>query len=375
MVEVGVVPPPEGVTPDFYSRTSVQNSIIIVFGVTFTLATISLILRLYTAFGIVRKLDWDILLIVAAWGTTLAFFIGTLTVAMPAGFGRHLWDITPTQMLEYYNILSFIALTYIWPPSLTKLALLVLYIRLNPSKLFRACVFVSGFLISAYTITFTVLFLGPCNPLSVGTGTCLNDVAISQAVLNIFFDVVIILLPIPMVHNLHLPLKQRAAIGFLIALGSAVVIVSIARVAYVRAMIADDDMTWTQGSAAILSTLELNIGIIGNCVSRLKPLVQKHAPSWVNSLGGSGVGAYALNQSGNVPRSWGTSKGNQGYKLESMERGKKFGNGERGVDKDIYVINDYSVEYDTKESNQAGPAGTGSTDSILAPERDIRRVV
>lgn len=60
MAEVGIMPPPEGVTPDFYSRTSLQNTLIILFGVAFALATISVILRLYTALGIVKKLDWDI---------------------------------------------------------------------------------------------------------------------------------------------------------------------------------------------------------------------------------------------------------------------------------------------------------------------------
>ncbi|KAI1658128.1 hypothetical protein F4813DRAFT_357434 [Daldinia decipiens] len=375
MAEVGIMPPPEGVTPDFHTQTSLQTTLIILFGVTFALATISVILRLYTALAIVKKLDWDILFIVAAWGTSLAFYIGTI-IAIPAGFGRHIWDVTPTQLLGYYNVLLLLAITYIWPPSLTKLALLVLYIRLNPSKPFRACVYISGFLIFTFTVVFTILFAGPCNPLSVGSGVCLNNIAISQAVLNIVFDVVIIVLPIPMVHKLQLPLKQKAVIGFLIALGSAVVIVSIARVAYVRAMIANPDVTWTQASAAVLSTLELNIGIIGNCISRLKPMVQKHAPSWISSGSNSNApGSYARNQGSNVPRSWGTSKGNQGYKLESIDRGDKSGDAERGVDKDIYVINDYRVEYDTKESGQAKPVRTGSTESILAPERDARRVV
>ncbi|KAI0099454.1 hypothetical protein F4814DRAFT_442981 [Daldinia grandis] len=376
MAEVGIMPPPEGVTPDFYTWTSLQNTIVILFGVTFALATISVILRLYTAAYIVKKLDWDILFIVASWGTCLAFYIGTI-IAIPAGFGRHLWDVTPTQLLGYYNVLSLLALTYIWPPSLTKLALLVLYVRINPSKPFRVCVFISGFLILAYTIVFTVLFIGPCNPLSIGSGVCLNDVAISQAVLNIVFDVVIIVLPIPMVHKLHLPLKQKAVIGVLIGLGSAVVIVSIVRVAYVRAMIGDPDVTWTQGSAAVLSSLELNIGIIGNCISRLKPLVQKHSPSWLTSLSSSAAPeSYARNQNSNVPQSWGPRKGNQGYKLDSMERGKKFGDGTGGVNRDICVINNrYSVEYDAKQANRSGLVRTGSTESILAPERDTQRVV
>ncbi|KAI8957855.1 hypothetical protein F5Y11DRAFT_363263 [Daldinia sp. FL1419] len=372
MAEVGIMPPPEGVTPDFYSWTSLQTTLLILFIVTFAIATILLILRLYTAFGIVKKMDWDILFIIAAWGVSLAFYIGSI-IAMPAGFGRHLWDVTPTQLLGYYKVLLLLAITYIWPPSLSKFALLVLYVRLNPSKPFRACVFLSGFFIFAYTVVFTVLFAGPCNPLSIGSGVCLNNIAIAQAVLNIVSDVIIIVLPIPMIHKLHLPLRQKVAVGFLIVLGSAVVIVSIARVAYVRAMVENPDVTWTQASAAVLSTLELNIGIMGNCISRLKPLVQKHLPSWGSSMGGSRTpGSHGQNQSGNIPRSWGTGKGSQAYKLESMEHGRKFGDEERDANTDIYVVNDYRVEYDAKVPNQTR---TGSTESILAPERDSRRVV
>ncbi|KAI1477418.1 hypothetical protein F4774DRAFT_389097 [Daldinia eschscholtzii] len=374
MAEVGIMPPPEGVTPDFYSWTSLQTTLVILFGVTFAIATILLGLRLYTAFGIVKKLDWDILFVVAAWGMSLAFYIGTI-IAVPAGFGRHLWDVTPTQLQGYYKVLSLLAITYIWPPSLTKLALLVLYLRLNPSKPFHICVYASGFLIATFTIVFTVLFLGPCDPLSVGSGVCLNNIAIAQAVLNIVSDVIIIVLPIPMIHGLHMPLKQKIAVGLLIGMGSAVIIVSIARVAYVRAMQMNPDVTWTQASTAVLSTLELNIGIMGNCLLRLKPLIQKHFPSWRSSAGNSGTpGSYG--QSGNAVRTWGSSgiKANQAYKLESMERGN-FRDGERDTGKDIYVVNDYRVEYETTGSGQTGPARTGSTESILAPERDSQRVV
>ncbi|KAI1467940.1 uncharacterized protein F4812DRAFT_428209 [Daldinia caldariorum] len=368
MAEVGVIQPPPGVTPDFHSWTSLQTTIVVLFGVTFGIATILLVLRLYTAFCIVKKVDWDILFVIAAWGVSLTFYIGTI-IAIPAGFGRHLWDVTPQQLQGYFKVLTLLALTYIWPPSLTKLALLVLYLRLNPSKLFHLCIYASGLLIITFTVVFSALFLGPCNPLSTGSGACLNNIAVAQAVLNIVSDVIIVVLPIPMIHGLKMPMKQKIAVGLLIAMGSAVVIVSIARVAYVRTMLQNTDVTWTQASTAVLSTLELNIGIIGNCLIRMKPLIQKHFPSWRSSGDNSNTpGSFGRNQSGNAPRTWGSGGGShQRYKLDSIERGM-FGDGTRGTGKDIYVANEYRVEYESNRSNQARPVKTGSTESILAAE-------
>lgn len=58
--DVGGMPPPEGVTPDFDGSSPLQKSIVIIYSCTFTVATILLMLRLYTGIVIVRKLDWDI---------------------------------------------------------------------------------------------------------------------------------------------------------------------------------------------------------------------------------------------------------------------------------------------------------------------------
>ncbi|KAI0387006.1 hypothetical protein F5Y04DRAFT_275461 [Hypomontagnella monticulosa] len=374
MAEVGVIPPPEGVTPDFYSWTSLQTSLMTVFVITFVFATGFLALRLYTAFAIVKKLDWDIFFIVAAWGTSLAFFVGMI-IAMPAGFGRHLWDVTPTQLLGYYNVLLLLAITYIWPPTLTKLAMLVLYLRINPSRPFHICVYIVGLLIIAYTVVFTVLFAAPCNPLSVGSGVCLNNIAISQAVLNILSDVALIILPIPMIYRLNMPLRQKIIIGILMGLGSAVIIASIARVAYVRAMIGNPDVTWTQASAAVLSSVELNIGIVCNSMARLKPFVRVHFPSWMRSFGSSGRledSDKSKSKSNNGPRSWRGDKASHSYKLGSIEHGEGFPAGAQGNNKDIYITNNFQVDYDARV---ATPARTGSTESILAPERDSGRVV
>ncbi|KAL2679109.1 hypothetical protein Neosp_009870 [[Neocosmospora] mangrovei] len=58
--DVGAMPPPKGVTPDFDGSTTLQHSVVIVYSCTFAIATLTLVLRLYSASAIVRKLDWDI---------------------------------------------------------------------------------------------------------------------------------------------------------------------------------------------------------------------------------------------------------------------------------------------------------------------------
>ncbi|KAI0137822.1 hypothetical protein F4776DRAFT_85433 [Hypoxylon sp. NC0597] len=400
MAEVGIIPPPEGVTPDFYSWTYLQRTLVSVFAVTFVIATLFLGLRLYTAFALVKKLDWDIcnlsleipsipqslifaVFIVAAWGTSLAFFVAMLLgavvisgacecslirgLARPAGFGRHLWDVTPAQLEGYYDVLLFLAITYLWPPTLTKLAMLVLYLRINPFRPFQVCVYIVGFLIASYTIVFTALFCGPCNPMSVGSGACLNGITISQAVLNIVSDAAMIILPIPMIRRLNMPLKQKVVLGVLIGLGSAVVLVSIARIAYVKAMVVNPDVTWTQAEAAVFSSLELNLGIMCNSLARLRPFVRAHFPSWAMSLGGSETpGEYQHINPNNGPQAWRGDKASHAYQLGVVKPGEVFGSGTlANRTNTIRVTNNYEVGYSPNEST---PVRTGSTESILRME-------
>ncbi|KAL2022656.1 hypothetical protein VTK56DRAFT_5000 [Thermocarpiscus australiensis] len=320
-VEVGLMPPPPGVFPNFHHTTPVQISFIAVFAVTFALATIALLLRVYTRVLVVKSVGLDDPLLIGAWAVTLAFFIESVK-AMPAGFGRNLYEVTATQLAGYLERLLVLALTYIWPPTLTKLSILVLYWRISPNTIFRACIVATAVALIGYTVTFTVLFSGPCNPL-LGTpesAVCLNNIAIAQAVLNIVTDGVIIFLPIPTIRGLHMPLKQRITVGGILALGSAACIASIVRVAYVRAMVDNPDVTFTQCSAAVWSLLEMNLGILCNSLAALKPFARRHLPSFF-SKAGSGAGrtddSYAK-------RSKGSRKQGHSYQLHSSDKGDDY---------------------------------------------------
>jgi hypothetical protein len=123
------------------------------------------------------------------------------------------------HLLITKKLLILIGVTYIWPPTLKKLAMLALYHRINPFNRFRAVIYVVAVATCAYTIVLTVLLTGPCNPIRFGTGTCFNGILMSQAVMNISFDMIIIIIPLPMIHKLQIPLRRKVVIGAIFAIG------------------------------------------------------------------------------------------------------------------------------------------------------------
>ncbi|KAF5006519.1 hypothetical protein FDECE_7121 [Fusarium decemcellulare] len=359
--DVGAMPPPDGVTPDFDGRTSLQQTVVVVYACTFAIASVVLGLRLYSAAAIVRKLDWDIPLILLAWAGSLAFFIGVI-LAIPSGFGKHLWDVRATDLVGYLNLLLVLGLTYVWPPTLAKLAILVLYHRLIPNTAFRFCLYATAVGLVVYTLVFTILLAGPCHPQKAGTAVCVVNLTISQAVLNIVSDAIVIILPIPLIHRLNMPLKQRITVGLLLALGSAVVIVSCIRFGYVQKMKDNPDVTWTQASASLWSCIEMNTGIICQCLAHLKPFIRKHIPWLARFVTGTSQPKSYPEQGDNSHsyKRWRGDKVSHGYQLHSVGRSQQPPGESSG--RDIVVTDEYQVQFSA--SRNTGDAS--STEDILA---------
>lgn len=163
----------------------------------------------------------------------------------------------------------------------------------------------------------------------------------------------------------------------------SVVIASCVRVAYVRAMQNNPDVTWTQASAAVWSCVELNIGILCNCLAMLRPFVRRHMV-WLASIvgggggssgGGGGSAGYSKKglSSGGGNKSafgspWRGDADGHGYQLHSVGRAKMLPGEEEGgmgADKGIVVVDEFHVQYGGKRENSDG----SSTENILDDER------
>ena len=110
----------------------------------------------------------------------------------------------------------YIAITVV-----TKLALLVFYRRVNPDIRFHYSIYGLALVLIISFIVFSclILFDYRCKP-STGNGICLGNISIAQAVINLFADLVLILMPIPTILALEAPLRQKITIYGILALGS-----------------------------------------------------------------------------------------------------------------------------------------------------------
>jgi hypothetical protein len=60
----------------------------------------------------------------------------------------------------------------------------------------------------------------PCDPLDVGSSSCLNDVALAQGVLNTFTEGLLVLMGVRMLWCLNMTPKQKVTRGCLLCLGT-----------------------------------------------------------------------------------------------------------------------------------------------------------
>ncbi|KAH7016348.1 uncharacterized protein B0I36DRAFT_254266 [Microdochium trichocladiopsis] len=280
-----IAPARPGVTPDFYSISSRQLHLSIILGVTYTIVTLLMCLRLYTSIFVVKKLYWDALFLVSSWALAGVFFL-LIAQAFPAGFGRHIWDVNYQQLASYLDSITPLAIIYMWPLTCVKLSVLILYHQVDPEMVFRFCLCVAVFTVVP-TLVYTGLFIDRCNPLK-GDITCVNNIGFAQTGTSIMTDLFIIAMPIYMTMRLNMPTRKKLTVGALLTLSSACVVFPLIRTAYIQAFVDDPDVTWSQCTMATWTILEINVGVICNSLAMLKPFVRHHMPGLARRLfGGS----------------------------------------------------------------------------------------
>lgn len=97
----------------------------------------------------------------------------------------------------------------------------------------------------------------------------------SNAAIQILTDIIILLLPMPLLSKLHLPPKQKAGIIFVFCVGIVVIATSSARLYELSTMIRGRDFTGTNAKAAVWSSLESNVSIICACLPPLHPFISR----------------------------------------------------------------------------------------------------
>ncbi|KAL0943298.1 uncharacterized protein CTRU02_201184 [Colletotrichum truncatum] len=273
-------------------------SVIAAAAISATLATTFVGLRFYTRARILRSLMWDDWFILASLFFAIAT-CGGMIVQLNYGLGEHLRYVWSTFPL-YVKTGTFTNLLYSCSLALTKISILLLYIRILTYELVRLLgKILLGVVILSHT-WIIVSILTTCIPLSAAWDTNPTSpppychpfsVFWGNACLHLATDFLIFLLPLPVISSMRLPMRQKLGLYFVFCFAFLVCAISIVRL--VRLFHTDEteeqllDVTWSAVRIANLTVIEVNAAIVAACLTTLKPLACHIFPSLKPTAGAS----------------------------------------------------------------------------------------
>lgn len=248
------------------------------------LSALFVAIRLFTRVKLVKKWGYNDLLIIFAWICSAVFF-AFIFVEKHYGLSQPKTslpkDVAQGQLFYLWLSIPFYNLSLI----LSKLSALMFL-----TSIFR----IRTFLITAYILMGFLVIVGLwmvisgfvfCVPIStfwsldatLTKAHCLpkGPVWFTNAGLQIFTDIIILVLPMPIVSKLHLPRRQRAGIMVIFGVGICVIATSSARAYELSLLVHGHDFSKTNAEAAVWSSLEANVSIICACLPPLHTLISR----------------------------------------------------------------------------------------------------
>ncbi|KAI9844431.1 MAG: hypothetical protein M1838_002189 [Thelocarpon superellum] len=283
---VGVVPPPPGVTADLEHPAFNGGRLIIINAVFMPIAVVCVAIRIFTRFHIIRAIGWD------DYALLLALFFSIVETAVyiihtQNGLGYHLWETTYETLSPRFLLgLLVSSIFYTIAICFLKLSMLLLYLQFSPAKWYRYVVRGMIFVIVGFAVASVVAMLASCTPLDkvwdleVTWGHCTDRAkqSLASGSMNIITDVLLIILPLPVVWRLRLPLKQKLALVGVFMIGTFVFAVSVTRLIETLPLVEPGDYTWDTVTTCIWCTLELYVGIICASVITYRPFLTRYMP-------------------------------------------------------------------------------------------------
>ncbi|GAW17543.1 hypothetical protein ANO14919_070010 [Xylariales sp. No.14919] len=283
--------------------------------------------------------DWLIIVAVTLCVVQLSFLIE----AIRYGMGKHIQVVPDASVAPYLMYTYLSELYYAVDVTLIKLSILTLYLRLfNVNRRFKRSCHVMMVFVLAWGVAVVSTTLFQCTPVRAAWDKtipglkCFNLRAflIGSNVPNILADAVIIILPMPLLWGLKLSLLRKLGLIALFLVAAVTTAISLTRVIF-NATIGLMDVTWDYVTVAILSTVEVNVGVCCACMPVMYPLfrfligdrISKTPTSSSNPSSGYGrqssrkrqrLGSSDRGQS-DTDQLWSTSVGGNGAPAEGRE--------------------------------------------------------
>jgi fucose permease len=184
----------------------------------------------------------------------------------------------------------------------TKTSILIFYLRMsrNTQNILRIASYVTLAIVNLAGVVLTFMNAFQCSPVRAAydpltaTSKCISIVTLylCSAPVNIFTDLAILVLPIPVLTGMRLPQRQKVILVFTFSLGIFVTIIDVVRIYYLQKAASDQmtayerlgtpvDFAYNAATAFLWSAVEVNVGIICACIPTMKPLIKLILPSMI----------------------------------------------------------------------------------------------
>ncbi|RLL97479.1 hypothetical protein CFD26_106816 [Aspergillus turcosus] len=282
-----------GDLPDSSARLSYPS---LVFAIVTPLVVIARLLGRRFLSGRVGADDWTIL-VSCAFAETVSI---QMIIVCGWAFGKHQNDMPKELLLKTLKLYFVAQILYKINIGLTKISILLLYIRLFVHRWFLTTCWVWIAIVVSFTVGTVFSSIFQCTPVQwafdkslPGRGTCINMTAFwyANAAFNILSDLVLIALPVPVVLKLQLPRKSKVAICGIFGLGIFTCITSVLRITTLNVATNHLDTTWNSIGSSMWTIIESNLGIICACLPALRRPLSFFFPRIFSKLHKSSAGA------------------------------------------------------------------------------------
>ncbi|KAI8657306.1 hypothetical protein NCS57_01108600 [Fusarium keratoplasticum] len=320
----------------------------VVSGLGMAIAALFFLQFMYVKLGLLRKTDGETACLMLAWLSSIAVQAVALRSYYLGLMGVHAWELSLDDYIFGSKFMVISPILYAICTGASKMSLILFYRKLSPQRWWKWSVYFVLFLVAGYNISIFFAIIFGCQPFNkhwdvrVTEGSCVNRPAIyiCTAVLGIASDLLLLVMPMPMIMRLQMPPRQKAGLVLLFGIGSATLVTSVVRLILLMPILTTTDTTWVISSAVVWIYVEANLLVICASLTTLRRFFIHAAPKLIGERGSSA--GYAVSG----------SKGTRGHPFRTI--GSVANKGK--VDK--YGMDIEEAGFDLKTIGQAEPTET-----------------
>ncbi|KAK7910749.1 hypothetical protein PG985_013230 [Apiospora marii] len=235
-------------------------------------------LRIYARATTAAKLWYDDYWMSVVMVVSIAMSTSIL-LGLAYGSGTHQQYLAESTVQAFKKNLYLYMILWSFGVFAVKVGILLFYWRVFSTPRFRRSVLAVGGLSTCILLVNFFTFTFQCWPIarfwdeSIQDGACIaqTDFYLASAIINVVGDVIVLVLPLPVVWSLHTSQSKKWSLSFLFLLGAFVCVASIFRILAVEE-INPEDFTFSNVGGGLWSTVEVEVGFICANLPSIRPL-------------------------------------------------------------------------------------------------------